>query len=124
VIVTFFPLTQTLSRLFLGQKGFFIKCGQLCASNLGNGFPEVWQETMSVLQDKCPPKDASVIKQIISQELDFDAVFATFDPVPIGSASIGQVHRARLRRDGTPVVVKVWYVFSIAPCIKSSLSIH
>ena len=77
---------------------------------MGNGFPEIWQDTMSILQDQCPPKDVSVIIGIIRQELDFDDTFASFDPVPIGSASIGQVHRATLRRDGTPVVVKVWYV--------------
>jgi predicted unusual protein kinase regulating ubiquinone biosynthesis (AarF/ABC1/UbiB family) len=37
----------------------------------------------------------------------FDKTFASFDPVAIGSASIGQVHRAT--RDGTNVVVKVCY---------------
>ena len=36
-------------------------------------------------------------------------VFSSFDPVPLGSASIGQVHRAVLRETNTPVVVKVQY---------------
>ena len=36
-------------------------------------------------------------------------LFSEFDPTPLGSASIGQVHRARLRSDGTEVAVKVQY---------------
>ena len=89
-------------------EGFYIKSGQMCATNIGGAFPQVWQDTMSVLQDQVPPQDFSVIKKIVESELDFDKVFATFEETPIGSAAIGQVHRATLR-DGTPVVVKVRY---------------
>jgi hypothetical protein len=89
-------------------EGFYIKGGQMCATNIGGAFPEVWQDTMSVLQDQVPPQDFAVIKKIVESELDFDKVFAAFEETPIGSAAIGQVHRAILR-DGTPVVVKVRY---------------
>jgi len=89
-------------------EGFYIKSGQMCATNIGGAFPQIWQDTMSVLQDQVPPQDFSVIKAIVQSELDFDKVFATFEETPIGSAAIGQVHRATLR-DGTPVVVKVRY---------------
>lgn len=65
---------------------------------------------MSVLQDHVPPEDfESVILPILYQELGtVDETFAWIDPTPIGSASIGQVHRAILV-DQTPVVVKVCY---------------
>eukprot|EP00934_Nitzschia_sp_Nitz4_P007771 Nitzschia sp. Nitz4//scaffold4_size323378//22787//24687//NITZ4_000612-RA/size323378-snap-gene-0.438-mRNA-1//-1//CDS//3329553255//7761//frame0 len=89
-------------------EGFYIKAGQMVAANIGGAFPEVWQDTMSVLQDQVPPQEFSVIKKIVANELEFDSVFATFDETPIGSAAIGQVHRATLK-DGTPVVVKVRY---------------
>ncbi|CAB9497663.1 protein kinase UbiB [Seminavis robusta] len=89
-------------------RGFYIKAGQMAAANVGDGFPEIWQKTMSVLQDQCPEEDFETIKAIVSKELDFDSVFATFEERPIGAASIGQVHRATLK-DGTRVVVKVMY---------------
>lgn len=96
--------------IILRLKGFYIKCGQLAASNIGAAFPVVWQDTMSVLQDQVPPEDyESVIRPILEKELDLADTFASIDPVPIGSASIGQVHRATLKKDGTPVVVKVCY---------------
>jgi len=64
---------------------------------------------MAPLQDQCPPEDFdNVILPILNDELDFEGTFATFDREPIGSASIGQVHRATLH-DGTPVVVKICY---------------
>eukprot|EP00957_Ditylum_brightwellii_P020425 1540026-Ditylum_brightwellii.AAC.1 len=37
-----------------------------------------------------------------------EEIFSSFDPEPIGAASIGQVHRAKLI-DGRPVVVKIMY---------------
>lgn len=89
-------------------RGFYIKSGQCAAANLGDGFPEIWQTTMSVLQDQCPQEDFETVKAIVSKELDFDSVFDSFEEEPIGAASIGQVHRAVLK-DGTRVVVKVKY---------------
>jgi aarF domain-containing kinase len=98
---------QALEKIYK-LEGFYIKCGQLIACNVGNGFPEIWQETMSVLQDKCPPKDFSIILDIVSNELDIDSVFESIEQTPIGSASIGQVHRAKLK-DGRDAVIKVCY---------------
>ncbi|CAJ1930437.1 unnamed protein product [Cylindrotheca closterium] len=89
-------------------EGFYIKGGQMVAANMGGAFPQIWQDTMSVLQDQVPPQDFTVIKDIVSSELDFDEVFSSFEETPIGSAAIGQVHRATLK-NGTPVVVKVRY---------------
>jgi aarF domain-containing kinase len=80
----------------------------MCANNIGNAFPPVWIDTMSILQDQVPAQPYSVIKEIVESELPFDETFQSFDPEPIGAASIGQVHRAVLK-DGTRVVVKVCY---------------
>lgn len=45
---------------------------------------------MGVLQDQCPEETFETIKAIVSNELDFDNVFASFEEKPIGAASIGQ----------------------------------
>lgn len=67
-------------------KGFYIKCGQTCATNIGDAFPEIWQHTMSPLQDQVPPEDfETVIRPIIEQEIDdHEQVFECIDPEPIG----------------------------------------
>jgi aarF domain-containing kinase len=91
-------------------EGFYVKSGQMVAANIGGAFPQVWQDTFAVLQDQVPPQDFDVIRGIVQQELpNANDIFATFEETPIGSAAIGQVHRATLKRDGTPVVVKVRY---------------
>ncbi|EED95588.1 predicted protein [Thalassiosira pseudonana CCMP1335] len=94
----------------LELQGFYIKSGQMCAANIGNAFPKIWQDTMSVLQDECPAEPFEVVKGIVEGEYGkkLDQVFDSFEEVPIGAASIGQVHRATLK-DGTRVVVKVMY---------------
>jgi aarF domain-containing kinase len=94
----------------LELRGFYIKSGQICAANIGNAFPKIWQETLSPLQDQVPHKDFAIVRSIIESEYGrpLNQVFKTFDEIPIGAASIGQCHRATLL-DGTRVVVKVMY---------------
>lgn len=91
-------------------QGFYVKSGQMCAANIGNAFPPIWQETMAPLQDECPSRPFEVVKSIVESEFgkNLNDIFATFEETPIGAASIGQVHRATLK-DGTKVVVKVMY---------------
>lgn len=95
--------SQDALDIMLKLKGFYIKSGQICASNLGNAFPDIWIDTLSVLQDQVPAKSFDVVKEIVETEYNkpLSQVFATFDEEPIGAASIGQVHRATLL-DGTP----------------------
>jgi hypothetical protein len=45
---------QVALQKMLELKGFYIKSGQLCASNMGNAFPKYWQETLSVLTRPMP----------------------------------------------------------------------
>jgi len=92
-------------------QGFYVKSGQMAAANIGNAFPKIWQDTMSVLQDECPSEPFDVVKSIVESEYgkELHEVFETFEETPIGAASIGQVHRATLKRDGSKVVVKIMY---------------
>lgn len=34
-------------------QGFYVKSGQMCAANIGNAFPPIWQDTMVSLFDVC-----------------------------------------------------------------------
>jgi ubiquinone biosynthesis protein len=85
----------------------FIKLGQILSTRADLLPPEYISE-LAKLQDAAPHAPAGVVEKVILAELGrpVEELFACFDPVPIASASIGQVHAATLH-DGTEVVVKV-----------------
>ncbi len=95
-------------RLACEELGtMFIKLGQMLSTR-GDLLPEAYRLELAKLVDDVPPLPADVITQVIREELGAapETIFAFFDPAPLGSASIGQVHSARLV-DGRDVVVKV-----------------
>lgn len=85
----------------------FVKFGQLLSTR-SDILPESVLFELQKLQDTVAPMPLGVAQSIIERELEapVEEVFAAFDPVPLGSASIGQVHRARLK-SGEEVAVKV-----------------
>jgi len=85
----------------------FVKFGQVLSTR-SDILPEGVLAELQKLQDTARPMPAGVAQKIIERELGapVDEVFASFDPVPLGSASIGQVHKAVLR-SGETVAVKV-----------------
>jgi len=90
-------------------QGLFIKVGQLI-SIMTNFLPEQFRKELEGLQDAVPPRPYEDMAEQIRVELgaEPDDLFAQFERHPIASASIGQVHVARLR-SGEVVAVKVQY---------------
>lgn len=84
-----------------------IKLGQVLASR-GDLVSEPYLHELRKLQDDVPASPLEEVRQVIADELGapVEELFAEFEQVPRASASIGQVHFARLN-DGTPVAVKV-----------------
>lgn len=85
----------------------FVKLGQLLSTR-ADLLPPVYLRALSRLRDDVPPLEPGTAEQAVEDELGvrLSTAFGSFDPVPLGSASLGQVHRATLR-DGRPVAVKV-----------------
>ena len=85
----------------------FVKFGQVLSTR-SDILPEGVLLELQKLQDTARPMPAGRAQAIVERELGvpIGEVFAEFDPEPLGSASIGQVHKAVLR-DGAVVAVKV-----------------
>lgn len=103
------PYTQAEHlRLAIEELGVtFIKLGQILSTRHDLLPPDIIAE-LAKLQDAVPPEPPKVVESVIFKELGSpsSAIFAEFHPQPLGSASIGQVHAARLVT-GEEVVVKV-----------------
>ena len=95
-------------RLAIEELGpTYIKMGQILSTR-PDLVPVDFVRELAKLQDKVPAFPFSDILRIIQQETGkpVDDLFDQLEPEPLASASIGQVHRARLK-DGEPVAVKV-----------------
>ncbi len=95
-------------RMMVEELGpTFIKLAQILSTR-PDLIPLELVEELSKLQDHVSPFPFSEVKQILEAELrsSLEERFEEFNEIPIAAASIGQVHRARLR-GGEEVVVKV-----------------
>eukprot|EP00927_Polykrikos_kofoidii_P029545 TRINITY_DN25549_c0_g1_i1.p1 TRINITY_DN25549_c0_g1~~TRINITY_DN25549_c0_g1_i1.p1 ORF type:complete len:580 (-),score=104.04 TRINITY_DN25549_c0_g1_i1:60-1751(-) len=95
--------------IVLRQKGFYVKTAQFL-SQYADIIPEQYVDCFKILRDDAPAMPFGTVKAIVEDELGrpLNEVFASFETRPVGAASIGQVHAAKLL-DGTEVVVKVQY---------------
>jgi predicted unusual protein kinase regulating ubiquinone biosynthesis (AarF/ABC1/UbiB family) len=86
--------------------GVLIKVGQFLSARVDVLPIEITNE-LSGLQDEVPPEDFGAIRQAIESEfgMPLEDKFAEFESIPQASASLGQVHNAKV--NGQNVVVKV-----------------
>lgn len=88
---------EHLRRAFEELGTVFIKLGQVLSTRT-DLLPEVYRAELAKLQDEVPPLPEHLIADVIRADLEAppDKIFACFDQTPLGSASIAQVHAARL----------------------------
>jgi hypothetical protein len=102
-------------KCILELRGLFVKIGQVLSSR-ADFVPRQYVDVFSELQDSVPPWEKERVVSIVRdslmscQGLKIDDVFESFDEV-LGSASIGQVHKAKLtpKFGGEIVAVKVMH---------------
>ncbi|XP_024036367.1 protein ACTIVITY OF BC1 COMPLEX KINASE 8, chloroplastic isoform X1 [Citrus clementina] len=99
-------LAKWLKESILRLGPTFIKIGQQFSTRV-DILAQEYVDELSELQDQVPPFPSETAVSIVEEELGapLDDVFERFDVEPIAAASLGQVHRARLK--GEEVVVKV-----------------
>ena len=85
----------------------FVKLGQLLSTRV-ELMPRAYLEALARLQDKVEPFAFDEVEKTVASELGvrMSKAFSDFEVTPMAAASLGQVHRARLR-DGRQVAVKV-----------------
>ncbi|CAI5494972.1 unnamed protein product [Closterium sp. Naga37s-1] len=113
---------EILHSLCTEMQGFFLKAGQFLAKP--DMSPPAWVRLLAPLHDSAPADPFPLVRRTVEAELahadvagndvasadvarvQLEDVFAEFEEEPVGSASIAQVHRGRLK-DGRRVAIKV-----------------
>lgn len=101
---------QSARRLYdlcVQQGGALLKVAQILSAR-PDLLPAAYIRELGKLQDAAPKVELGEVMRVLESELGapLEACFAAFEPEPLASASIGQVHRATLH-DGREVAVKV-----------------
>lgn len=112
---------QTLGAM-AHLRGAVMKTGQMLA-HWPSIPPTEFANLLGRLYFEAPPMHYPIIREVVRGELGAapEELFAEFEENAVAAASLGQVHRARLRETGAPVAVKVQYP-GIARTIRSDIA--
>ncbi|MFQ5696663.1 MAG: ABC1 kinase family protein [Myxococcota bacterium] len=112
---------EQIFRTAVELKGLLIKMCQVIGTR-ADVFPPEYVKTLEQAHDRVPARAFSEIRSVVEEDLGrpLESVFSEFERTPLASASLAQVHRARLA-DGREVAVKVQYP-DIAEIVRTDLS--
>ncbi|WP_186645185.1 ABC1 kinase family protein [Fluviispira vulneris] len=116
------PISEAALRLVKGLddlKGAAMKVGQILSMVDEKMLPPGWKEALSKLQANATAKDWSFIEPILLKAFGNLDDFEYIEERAVHAASIGQVHKARLK-DGTYIALKVQYP-NLEKSVKSDL---
>jgi ubiquinone biosynthesis protein len=101
------PRAERLRRVLEELGPIYVKLGQLLSTRR-DMLPDDIAAELARLQDRVPPFPGALAREIVERALNrpVSELFGFFDEVPLASASVAQVHAARLR-DGREIIVKV-----------------
>lgn len=101
---------QYLVRELSNLKGSVVKIGQVMALYGEHFLPVEITEALHTLEDQTAPLEWPVIEAVLLRELGEQRLSELdIERIPIGAASLGQVHKARRRSDGAELCIKVQY---------------
>ena len=104
------PMAERVRLVAMDLGPSFVKLGQI-ASTRTDVLPMEWVLELKKLQDDVSPVTFDAIRDAVESSLGapLDSLYDSFDEKPLAAASIGQVHRAKLKSESGPldVVVKV-----------------
>lgn len=111
---------EEIYRAAIDLRGLILKGCQFLGTR-ADVLPPPYVEILSRLQDRVPPRSFPVVRAAVERELGcpLEHLFTSFSEHPIASASLAQVHEARLK-SGERVAVKVQYP-EIAALVRSDL---
>ncbi|GAB1520207.1 hypothetical protein RhiTH_003280 [Rhizoctonia solani] len=112
-------LVDKLSRM----RGAALKLGQFLSIQDAHVLPEQIERVLRQVQNNAHYMPNSQLEKVLTAELgpNWHEKFSHFDPIPIASASIGQVHKATIPPNDAPIALKVQFP-NIAQSIHSDLA--
>lgn len=102
------PAPERLRQALEYLGPIFVKFGQLLSTR-ADLLPAPFIAELAKLQDRVPPHSAADIRNALhsAYRQPLEEIFSEFDEHPVGSASVAQVHRARLAVSKKEVAVKI-----------------
>ena len=109
--------TKFVTQLSI-MRGAALKVGQLLSLETGEFLPKEINEILSVCRNQAYSMPKEQVVKVLKDEWEenFESQFCVFQYVPVAAASIGQVHKVKLRRTNETLAVKVQY-----PGVKDSI---